>query len=87
MRYLQKPLTITEFWGIKKEIDREVERVGWSKEKCVAYISNRYHCFSRLAMSDYHLAHFRDYLRSLPDKKAIKPSSKKLLKNRLRLHL
>jgi hypothetical protein len=86
MRYIQKQLTITEFWAIKKEIDKEVERVGWRKEKCVAYISERYHALSRLAMSDHHLIHFRNHLKTLPDKKATKPSSKKLLKNRLRIH-
>jgi hypothetical protein len=87
MRYIQKSLTIAEFWEIKKEIDREVQRVGWGKEKCIAYISSRYHARSRLAMSDYHLIHFRDHLKTLPDKKALKPSSKKLLRNRLTIHL
>jgi hypothetical protein len=54
MKYFQKQLTKCEFWEIKKEIDREVERVGWSKEKCIAYISNRYHVRSRLAINPLH---------------------------------
>ncbi len=87
MDWTNKKLTLAEFWQIKKEIDREVERVGWSKEKCVAYINERYHCLSRLAMSDEQLIHFRDYLRSLPDKKPDIAPRKKPLKNRLRLRL
>ena len=87
MDWTNKKLTLTEFWEIKKEIDREVERVGWSKEKCIAYISERYHALSRLAMTDEQLTHLRDTLVSLPDKATIKPSFKKLLKNRLRVHI
>jgi hypothetical protein len=87
MRYIQKKMTRAEFWEIKKEIDKEVERVGWSKEKCIAYISNRYHARSRLAMTDDQLIRFKAYLVSLPDKQAVKPSSKKLLRNRLTIRL
>jgi hypothetical protein len=80
-----KPLTITEFWQVKKEIDKEVERVGWDKEQCLAFITKRYSALSRLSMSDWQLTHLRDYLKTLPDGKASKLSSKKLLKNRLRI--
>jgi len=86
MDWSNKSLTIPEFWEIKKEIDREVERVGWSKEKCIAYIYDRYHVRSRLAMTDDQLIRFKAYLVSLPNKQPVKPSSKKLLKNRLRVH-
>jgi hypothetical protein len=87
MDWTNKSLTITEFWEIKKEIDREVDRVGWSKEKCIAYIYNRYHVRSRLAITDDQLIHFKAYLVSLPDKQVAKSSSKKLLKNRLRVRI
>ena len=87
MDWSNKSLTIPEFWEIKKEIDREVERVGWSKEKCIAYIYDRYHVRSRLAMTDDQLIRFKAYLVSLPNKQPVKPSSKKLLKNRLRVRI
>jgi hypothetical protein len=57
-----------DFWGTKHAIDDEVARVGWSKEKCIVYIQQRYHARSRLAMTDDQLTAFLAHLRSLPDK-------------------
>jgi hypothetical protein len=62
-------MTNFDFWAIKHAIDDEVARVGWSKEKCIVYIAQRYHARSRLAMTDEQLLHFLEHLRSLPSRK------------------
>lgn len=57
-----------DFWATKHAIDDEVARVGWSKEKCIVYIKQRYHARSRLAMSDEQLVSLLTHLQSLPDR-------------------
>ncbi|MGL5940803.1 MAG: hypothetical protein ACRC2S_10495 [Waterburya sp.] len=44
-----------DFWATKHAIDDEVARLGWSKEKCIVYIKQRYNARSRLAMTDEQL--------------------------------
>ena len=55
-----------DFWATKHAIDDEVARVGWSKEKCIVYIQQRYNARSRLAMTDEQLTSFLKHLQSLP---------------------
>jgi hypothetical protein len=57
-----------DFWAIKHAIDDEVARLGWSKEKCIVYIQQRYNARSRLAMTDEQLTSFLNHLKSLPSK-------------------
>jgi hypothetical protein len=57
-----------DFWAIKHAIDDEVARLGWSKEKCIVYIKQRYNARSRLAMTDEQLISFLKHLKFLPSK-------------------
>ena len=57
-----------DFWATKYAIDDEIARLGWSKEKCIVYIQQRYNRRSRLTMTDEQLTSFLAYLRSLPTK-------------------
>jgi hypothetical protein len=59
-----------DFWATKHAIDDEVARVGWSKEKCIIHIKQRYRVRSRLSMTDEQLLHFLEHLRSLPLRRA-----------------
>ena len=60
-----------DFWAVKHAIDDEVARLGWSKEKCIVYITQRYKARSRLSMTDEELVHFLEHLRNLPSGKII----------------
>ncbi|MGL6343355.1 MAG: hypothetical protein ACRC80_29975 [Waterburya sp.] len=46
-----------EFFALKHAIDDQVARLGWSKERCIVYIKNRYGVRSRLSMTDEQLKH------------------------------
>ena len=46
-----------DFWAVKRQIDREVERLGWSTEECIAYIKTHYNRSTRLVMNDAQLEH------------------------------
>ena len=60
-----KPLTETEFWEMKHQVDDEVARLGWSVDFCKRYIAYHYGCRSRLTMTDDQLVHLYDTLRSV----------------------
>lgn len=69
----QKPLnkimqdsTDFDFWAVKKAIDAEVARLGWSKDKCIEFIKFHYGCRTRLVMTDIQLTKFLATLKSLP---------------------
>ena len=51
-----------DFWRIKHQIDDEIARLGWSKQKCTALIIKRYGKISRLVMTDEQLIDLLDYL-------------------------
>ena len=53
------------FWDMKRKIDAEIQRLGWSKERCLACIEQRYHKRSRLALNDSQLVDLLDYLSTL----------------------
>lgn len=55
-----------DFWATKHAIDDEVARLGWSHEKCIVYIKQRYNARSRLAMTDEQLMSLLAHLKSLP---------------------
>jgi hypothetical protein len=76
-----------DFWGTKHAIDDEVARIGWSKEKCIVYIQQRYHARSRLAMTDEQLTLFLAYLRSLPTKERTTQKLKTRDEKRRRRHI
>ncbi|MFM7885140.1 MAG: dual OB domain-containing protein [Pseudanabaena sp.] len=63
-------LTGDEFCPIAEliiEIDREIERVGWSKEHCVEYLVHNFQKRSRTLMNLEELHQFLNYLRKLSD--------------------
>ncbi len=72
-------MTDFDFWATKHAIDDEVARLGWSKEKCIVYIKQRYNARSRLAMTDEQLTTFLKHLQSLPTKENLttKPRDRK----------
>lgn len=47
----------TAFFLLKHAIDDQVARLGWSKERCIVYIKDRYKVRSRLSMTDEQLKH------------------------------
>ncbi len=71
-----------DFWATKHAIDDEVARLGWSKEKCIVYIKQRYNARSRLAMTDEQLMSLLSHLKSLPTRENVVTK----LKTRSRKH-
>ncbi|PSB11105.1 hypothetical protein C7B62_06655 [Pleurocapsa sp. CCALA 161] len=59
------PKDTTAFYNLIHAIDDQVARLGWSKERCIVYIKDRYHVRSRLAMTDEQLKHFLKVLSSM----------------------
>jgi hypothetical protein len=65
----------TEFFALKHAIDDQVARLGWSKERCIVYIKDRYKVRSRLSMTDDQLKHLLktlSRLRTQPTKANVK---------------
>ncbi len=58
-------LKTAKFYQLKHAIDDEVARLGWSKERCIVYIKDRYGVRSRLSMTDEQLIHLLEALRNL----------------------
>lgn len=58
---------------IISQIDKELERIGWSQKKAIAYIQFYYGCKSRIHLKDDELLDFLDFLKSCK-----KPSKFKL---------
>jgi hypothetical protein len=75
-----------DFWATKHAIDDEVARVGWSKEKCIVCIQQRYHARSRLAMTDEQLTSFLAYLQGLPTKQNVTTRLRSRSEKRKRKH-
>lgn len=57
------------FESIKRQIDLERKRVGWSKETAISYIQDKYSVSSRRDMTIQQLIELRDYLRGLTTEK------------------
>ena len=56
--------TILDFWDVIAQIDAELERLGWSKEKAIAHIQSRYGCKTRWKLKDDELLEFLAYLKA-----------------------
>jgi hypothetical protein len=50
---------------VKKQIDTEVKRIGWSTQTAVSYIEDKYSVGRRKDMNIKQLVELRDYLRGL----------------------
>ena len=79
-----KKLTVDEFWEIKHQIDDEIKRIGWSKDRAKDYIKGVYDKSSRLSMTDEQLVDFLDYIRSFCPTKSIPSVSSSTRRNRRR---
>ena len=77
-------LTIDEFWKLKHQIDDEIKRLGWTKEKAKGHIKTVYGKSSRLSMSDEELFDLLNYLRSFCSTKSIPSVSTPLRRRRKR---
>jgi putative DNA primase/helicase len=53
---------------VKKQIDTEVKRIGWSTQMAVSYIEDKYSVSRRKDMNIEQLVELRDYLRGLTTK-------------------
>jgi hypothetical protein len=51
------PKDTTAFFALKHSIDDQVTRLGWTKERAIVYIKNRYGVRSRLSMTNAQLQH------------------------------
>lgn len=67
------------FWKLKKQIDFEVDRLGWDTDTCKAYIWEHYQKKSRLVMNDAQLKHMICKLQLI---ESDKPSSREQRKTR-----
>ena len=56
-----------EYGEVIAQIDKEMERLGWTTEDGRNYISDRYNKRSRLHLSDEELIEFWNNLKSLLD--------------------
>ncbi|MBW4535561.1 MAG: hypothetical protein KME09_16615 [Pleurocapsa minor HA4230-MV1] len=66
-----------EFFALKHAIDDQVARLGWSKERCIVYIKDRYGVRSRLSMTDEQLKHLLKTLSKMSTSiVSTKPSTK-----------
>lgn len=66
-----------EFFALKHAIDDQVARLGWSKERCIVYIKDRYGVRSRLSMTDEQLKHLLKTLSKISTSAiSTKPSTK-----------
>lgn len=54
---------------VKKQIDTEAKRIGWSKETAISYIEEKYSVSRRQDMTIQQLVELRDYLRGFTIKK------------------
>jgi hypothetical protein len=75
----------TEFFALKHAIDDEVARLGWSKERCIVYIKNRYGVRSRLSMTDEQLKHLLKTLSRLSTQSISEKLNNRLGRRRKRL--
>ena len=60
-----RQMDAAQFFHLKHQIDDEVARLGWSKERCIVYTQDRYGVRSRNAMTDDQLRHLLVTLKSL----------------------
>ena len=77
-------MSAEEFFHLKHQIDDEVARLGWSKERCIVYTQDRYGVRSRNAMTDYQLKHLLNALRNLKPQITSQKSSSRLDRRRRR---
>lgn len=56
---------VIDFWRLKHRIDDEVARLGWSNNRCRAFIINRYGKINRLVMTDDELIDLLETLQRL----------------------
>lgn len=47
----------TAFFALKHAIDDQIARLGWTKERAIVYIKDRYGVRSRLSMTNVQLQH------------------------------
>jgi hypothetical protein len=76
-----------EFFALKHAIDDQVARLGWSKERCIVYIKDRYGVRSRLSMTDEQLKHLLKSLSSLSTQATRRKSNNRLDRRRKRRHI
>jgi predicted P-loop ATPase len=62
----RQPNLLIENNELKKQITAEVKRIGWSKEKAIKYIQEKYSCSHRQEMTNEQLIEFYQYLQRLP---------------------
>ena len=55
-----------EFFALKRAIDDQVARLGWSKERCIVYTKDRYGVRSRSSMTNDQLEHLLKTLTKMP---------------------
>jgi hypothetical protein len=75
------------FFALKYAIDDQVARLGWSKERCIVYIKERYKVRSRLSMTDDQLRHLLQVLSNMSTPQTSSKSSSKADRRRKRRHL
>jgi hypothetical protein len=74
----------TEFFKLKHAIDDQVARLGWSKERCIVYIKERYKVRSRLSMTDDQLRHLLQVLSNMSTPQASSKSNNQADRRRKR---
>lgn len=55
---------ILDYNDIICQIDQQLERIGWSKDKAIAHIQFFYGCKSRMYLKDKELLEFLEFLKA-----------------------
>lgn len=55
---------ILDYNDIIYQIDQQLERIGWSKDKAIAHIQFFYGCKSRMHLKDDELLEFLEFLKA-----------------------
>jgi hypothetical protein len=75
----------TAFFALKHCIDDQVARLGWTKERAIVYIKDRYGVRSRLSMTNDQLQHLLITLTNMSTPKTREKSAKKSDRRRRRI--
>jgi hypothetical protein len=57
---------VLNYWDVIDQIDKEIERIGWTTEKAKAYVKATYGKHSRHQLTDKQLLEFWDWLKAFP---------------------
>lgn len=76
------PKDTSAFFALKHSIDDQVTRLGWTKERAIVYIKDRYGVRSRLSMTNAQLQHLLITLTNMSTPKIREKTAKRFDRRR-----